>query len=67
MVPIKHITTVPYHPSPIGSVERAVQTFRISVKKKISETAKDNLAAELLFNQRIKLRLSLVKPHITTI
>ena len=55
---IYHITSAPYHPSTNGLAERAVQTFKIAMKKSGSSNLEYNLS-KFLFQYRIT-------PHATT-
>ena len=55
---IKHICTAHYHPSSNGQVEKAVQTFKESMKKTSSESLETRVA-RFLFHYRIT-------PHSTT-
>lgn len=55
---IQHITSAPYHPQTNGLAERAVQTFKNSMKKMKDESLKTKVAKFLL-----KYR---VTPHATT-
>ena len=55
---IRHIKTAPYHPSSNGLAERAVQTFKMGIKKQTSGTIKTKIS-RFLFQYRIT-------PHTTT-
>ena len=55
---IRHIKTAPYHPSSNGLAERAVQTFKMGMKKQMNGTIKTKLS-RFLFQYRIT-------PHTTT-
>ena len=55
---IHHIKTAPYHPSSNGLAERAVQTFKMGIKKQTSGTIKTKIS-RFLFQYRIT-------PHTTT-
>ncbi len=45
---IRHLTSAPYHPSTNGLVERAVQTFKLGMKKQVSGTIETKLCRFLL-------------------
>ena len=45
---IRHLTSAPYHPSTNGLVERAVQTFKLGMKKQIKGTIETKLCRFLL-------------------
>ena len=55
---IRHTTSAPYHPATNGLAERAVQTFKTSIKKMTSGSLEDRLS-KFLFHYRIT-------PHSTT-
>ena len=55
---IRHTTSAPYHPATNGLTERAVQTFKTSIKKMTSGSLEDRLS-KFLFHYRIT-------PHSTT-
>ena len=49
---IKHLCIVPYHPSFNGQVERAVQTFKLGMKKQSASTLQSKLSC-FLFHYRL--------------
>ena len=55
---IKHVTSAPYHPSSNGLAERAVQSFKLGLKKTPGKSIQDCLS-QYLFRYRIT-------PHSTT-
>ena len=54
---IRHLTSAPYHPATNGLVERAVQTFKMAMKK--ATTTSDSEISRFLFSYRNT-------PHTTT-
>ena len=55
---IKHLCIAPYHPSSSGQAERAVQTFKLGMKKQSAGTLQSKLL-HFLFQYRLM-------PHATT-
>ena len=55
---IRHRQTAPYHPSSNGLAERAVQSFKLALKKNTSGTLQQRLSDFLLYQH--------ITPHTTT-
>ena len=55
---IKHVTSAPYHPASNGLAERAVQSFKLGIKR-ITEGSLQDRLSKFLFTYRIT-------PHSTT-
>ena len=55
---IRHRQTAPYHPSSNGLAERAVQSFKLALKKSTSGTLQQRLSDFLLYQH--------ITPHTTT-
>ena len=49
---IRHVRTAPYHPSSNGLAERAVQTFKLGIKKQLTGTLQTKLS-HFLFHYRL--------------
>ena len=49
---IRHLRTAPYHPSSNGLAERAVQTFKLGMKKQLTGSLQTKLS-QFLFNYRL--------------
>ena len=58
---IRHVTTAPYHPSSNGLAERAVQTFKASMKK-ITAGSVETRVARFLFQYRLTPHASTGRP-----
>ena len=55
---ITHVTTAPYHPSSNGLAERAVQTFKLGVKRTEGNSVQEGLSKFLLTYR--------ITPHTST-
>ena len=49
---IRHVHIAPYHPSSNGLAERAVQTFKLGIKKQLAGTLQTKVS-RFLFNYRL--------------
>ena len=49
---MKHVTSIPYHPASKGLAEKAIQTFKATLKK-LTKGSLDKRVMQFLFNYRI--------------